>query len=98
MPWDEQTLLVGQALGREDRAQQVVDRVKARFEKFRTEHPEFDGKTAILAYGGPDGYGAYATRTRAAASSPTSASRPPRRSTSSPARASSPSSARSSSG
>jgi iron complex transport system substrate-binding protein len=28
----------------------------------RSEHPEFEGKTAILAYGGPDGYGAYATQ------------------------------------
>jgi iron complex transport system substrate-binding protein len=27
----------------------------------REEHPEFAGKSGILAYGGPDGYGAYAT-------------------------------------
>jgi iron complex transport system substrate-binding protein len=62
MPWDEQTLLVGQALGREDQAQKVVDDVKAQFAKAREDHPEFEGKTAILAYGGPDGYGAYATQ------------------------------------
>ncbi len=61
MPWDEQTLLVGKALGREDRAKQVVTDVNARFEQFRADHPEFDGKTGILAYGGPEGYGAYAT-------------------------------------
>ena len=61
MPWDEQTLLVGKALGREDRAKQVVTDVNGRFEQFRAEHPEFDGKTGILAYGGPEGYGAYAT-------------------------------------
>lgn len=61
MPWDEQTLLVGQALGREAEAEKVVADVKAQFEAFRAEHPQFDGQTAILAYGGPDGYGAYAT-------------------------------------
>ena len=61
MPWDEQTLLVGKALGLQDRAQQVVTDVNARFERFRADHPEFDGKTGILAYGGPEGYGAYAT-------------------------------------
>jgi iron complex transport system substrate-binding protein len=62
MPWDEQTLLVGRALGREDRAQKLVADLKARFAKVREEHPEFAGKSAILAYGGPDGYGAYSTR------------------------------------
>jgi iron complex transport system substrate-binding protein len=61
MPWDEQTLLIGQALGREDQAEQLVADVKVQFEAFRAKHPEFAGQTAILAYGGPDGYGAYAT-------------------------------------
>ena len=61
MPWEEQTLLVGRALGREERAREVVDGLTAKFEQVREEHPEFAGKTAILAYGGPDGYGAYAT-------------------------------------
>ncbi len=62
MPWDEQTLLVGKALGREAQAEQVVADVKAKFEQVRADHPEFEGKTAVLAYGGPDGYGAYATQ------------------------------------
>jgi iron complex transport system substrate-binding protein len=61
MPWDEQTLLVGRALGREDRARQVIGDVEAKFKAFRDVHPELAGRTAILAYGGPDGYGAYAT-------------------------------------
>ena len=55
-------MLVGQALGREDQARKVVDDVEAKFAKVREEHPEFEGKTAILAYGGPDGYGAYSTQ------------------------------------
>jgi iron complex transport system substrate-binding protein len=62
MPWQDQTRLVGQALGREDRADDVVADVEAKFERARRDHPEFDGKTAILAYGGPDGYGAYSTQ------------------------------------
>ena len=61
MPWEEQTLLVGRALGREDRAREVIATLEAKFERVRKAHPEFAGKTAILAYGGPDGYGAYAT-------------------------------------
>lgn len=62
MPWEEQTLLVGRALGREDRAREVVADVEAKFERVREDHPEFAGKTAILAYGGPDGYGAYSSQ------------------------------------
>jgi iron complex transport system substrate-binding protein len=62
MPWEDQTLLVGKALGRLDRAEQVVADVKAKFAAARKAHPEFEGRTAILAYGGPDGYGAYATQ------------------------------------
>jgi iron complex transport system substrate-binding protein len=62
MPWEDQTMLVGRALGREARAKTVVADVKAKFAKVREEHPEFAGKTAILAYGGPDGYGAYSTQ------------------------------------
>jgi iron-siderophore transport system substrate-binding protein len=62
MPWDAQTLLVGQALGREDQARKVVADVRAKFAKVRGEHPEFEGRTAILAHGGPDGYGAYSTQ------------------------------------
>jgi iron complex transport system substrate-binding protein len=61
MPWEEQTLLVGRALGREERAREIVADLEAKFERVRSEHPEFAGETAILAYGGPDGYGAYAT-------------------------------------
>jgi iron complex transport system substrate-binding protein len=62
MPWQDQTMLVGRALGREGRARKVVDEVEARFEQAREEHPEFAGATAILAYGGPDGYGAYSSQ------------------------------------
>jgi ABC-type Fe3+-hydroxamate transport system substrate-binding protein len=62
MPWETQTMLVGRALGREEQARRLVSDVKAKFAKVREEHPEFAGRTAILAYGGPDGYGAYSTQ------------------------------------
>lgn len=62
MPWDEQQLLVGKALGREAQAREEIAELKEEFAEVRAEHPEFAGKTAILAYGGPDGYGAYATQ------------------------------------
>lgn len=62
MPWQDQTIAIGKALGRERRARELVAGVEARFEQAREEHPEFRGATAILAYGGPDGYGAYTTQ------------------------------------
>jgi iron complex transport system substrate-binding protein len=62
MPWDEQQALVGKALGRDAQAKQAIDGVKAKFAKVAEEHPSFKGASAILGYGGPDGYGAYATQ------------------------------------
>jgi len=59
MPWDEQTLLVGKALGRSEQAEKVVQDVKDKFAAVRAAHPEWQGRSSILAYGGPDGYGAY---------------------------------------
>jgi iron complex transport system substrate-binding protein len=61
MPWNEQTLVVGKALGRSEQAREVVDDVEAKFKSFREAHPQLAGKSAVMAYGGPDGYGAYAT-------------------------------------
>jgi iron complex transport system substrate-binding protein len=62
VPWQEQTLVTGRALGLEEKAKRVVKRVEAKFAEAREENPEFRGKTAALAYATPDGgYGAYAT-------------------------------------
>jgi iron complex transport system substrate-binding protein len=46
-PWNVQLLTTGRALGREDRAQQLVDEVNAKFAEAKTAHPEFAGKTLI---------------------------------------------------
>jgi iron complex transport system substrate-binding protein len=62
MPWQDQTLLIGRALGRERQARALVDEVEGRFATAREENPEFEGSTAVLSYGGPDGWGAYASQ------------------------------------
>ena len=62
MPWSEQQMLVAKALGREDQGRKLVEQVETKFADVREKHPDLDGKTAILAYGGPDGYGAYSTQ------------------------------------
>lgn len=49
MPWQEATLSIGRALGREDRAEKIIADVEARFSRAREEHPEFEG--AVLAGG-----------------------------------------------
>ncbi|BDX34933.1 ABC transporter substrate-binding protein [Mycobacterium antarcticum] len=46
-PWNVQLVTTGKALGREDRAQQLVDRVDAKFAEATAAHPEFAGKTLI---------------------------------------------------
>jgi iron complex transport system substrate-binding protein len=46
-PWDVQLLSTGKALGREDRAQKLVDQVDAKFAEAKAAHPEFAGKTLI---------------------------------------------------
>jgi iron complex transport system substrate-binding protein len=47
-PWQEQTLLTGRALGREDQAQQLVDDVEGRFEQAISDHPDFAGTSIAV--------------------------------------------------
>jgi iron complex transport system substrate-binding protein len=62
VPWQEQTRVTGRALGLEDKADQLVAKVEDKFAQAREENPEFQGKTAALAYASGDGgFGAYAT-------------------------------------
>ncbi|MBJ7336887.1 ABC transporter substrate-binding protein [Mycolicibacterium sp.] len=46
-PWNVQLMTTGKALGREDRARQLVDRLDAKFAEAKAAHPEFAGKTLI---------------------------------------------------
>ncbi|MGY1642118.1 ABC transporter substrate-binding protein [Geodermatophilus sp. SYSU D00703] len=47
-PWQEQTLLTGRALGREDEAQQLVDDVEGRFEQAIDENFAFAGSSLAV--------------------------------------------------
>jgi iron complex transport system substrate-binding protein len=51
-PWDQQTLLIAQALGKEAAGRRLVDGIKARFAKAAAAHPELAGKTATFSQGG----------------------------------------------
>jgi iron complex transport system substrate-binding protein len=47
-PWQEQTLLTGRALGREDEAEQLVDDVEGRFREAVEANPGFAGRSAAV--------------------------------------------------
>jgi iron complex transport system substrate-binding protein len=47
--WQEVTLTLGEALGRSERAEELVDEVEALFDQAREDHPDFEGATAVSA-------------------------------------------------
>ncbi len=47
-PWDEQTLLIGQAVGKPDEARRIVDGIEERFADAAASHPEFAGVPAVF--------------------------------------------------
>ncbi|MET1004999.1 MAG: iron-siderophore ABC transporter substrate-binding protein [Propionibacteriaceae bacterium] len=49
IPWDEQALKVGQAVGQATRMQQLVDATKQTVADAKTAHPEFSGKVGLVA-------------------------------------------------
>lgn len=49
--WRDQTLTTGKALGRPEKAQQLVDQVEQQFADARSANPDFKGKTAAFALG-----------------------------------------------
>lgn len=49
VPWQEQTRVIGRALGQEDRAEELVAEVEGRLVEAREQHPELDGASAIVA-------------------------------------------------
>lgn len=54
-PGQEHTLTVGKALGREDRARELIADVETRFDEVRAAHPEWEGRSAVVATYGEDG-------------------------------------------
>ncbi|MGY2080498.1 iron-siderophore ABC transporter substrate-binding protein [Modestobacter sp. SYSU DS0657] len=47
-PWQQQTLLTGQALGREEQAQELVEEVEGRFEQAISDNPGFAGTSIAV--------------------------------------------------
>lgn len=62
-PWHVQTMIVGRALGREKAARDLVEGVKGRFSTMREAHPEWEGRSLIVATppGGGSGIGVFAS-------------------------------------
>jgi iron complex transport system substrate-binding protein len=64
--WQEVATTVGTAVGKPEQAKELVSGIEQRFEQVRTEHPEFKGKTALMAtpYEGYFVYGTEDPRSR----------------------------------
>lgn len=48
-PWQEYTRLAGRALGRPERADELIAGIDAQLAAARAAHPEFEGRTAVVA-------------------------------------------------
>lgn len=48
VPWQEQTRVIGRALGREARAEELVTNLEGRFDRAREGHPEFEGASGVV--------------------------------------------------
>ncbi|AUI58653.1 iron-siderophore ABC transporter substrate-binding protein [Amycolatopsis sp. BJA-103] len=66
IPWQEATKKVGQAVGRSTKANELVKGVEDKFAQVRKEHPEFAGKSGLMAstYEGYFVYGSQDPRSR----------------------------------
>ena len=51
-PWDQQTELIAEALGKKEEGEELIAGVKDQYAKAAAEHPEFEGKTATYSQGG----------------------------------------------
>lgn len=49
VPWQNQTEIIGKALGQEAKAKELVTGVESDFQKAAAEHPEFAGASAVMA-------------------------------------------------
>lgn len=55
VPWQEMARIIGRAVGREDRAEELIPDIEARFDEARESNPEFEGATGLLAADLEDG-------------------------------------------
>ncbi|MFC4603217.1 iron-siderophore ABC transporter substrate-binding protein [Rhodococcus kronopolitis] len=60
VPWQDQTRIIGEALGRSDKAEELVAGVQDKFASVAAANPAFKGKTVIVgALKGPGQFGVY---------------------------------------
>jgi iron complex transport system substrate-binding protein len=50
MPWQDQTLMIGEALGKRDEAEAMLDDIEDRYEEVKADHPELAGAEATVSY------------------------------------------------
>lgn len=62
VPWQEATRTIGTALGRSERAEELVDQVEAQFEGVREAHPEWAGQRLVVATYGADDLSAFTSQ------------------------------------
>ncbi len=62
VPWREQTLVTGRALGRGAEARRLVSEIEGSFAGALEANPEFEGKTAVVGYASASTFGAHATQ------------------------------------
>ena len=62
LPWQETTRTIGRALGRSDRAEELIADVDRRFAAVRDANPQFAGKTVAVASYGADKLGVFASQ------------------------------------
>ncbi len=61
VPWQEATSTIGTALGRSERAEELIAEVQDQFDAVREAHPEWAGQSIAVATYGPDDLGVFAS-------------------------------------
>lgn len=61
VPWQQQTVLTGRALGQEERGREIVAEVEALFAQARRDHPEFQDARLVVGAPSENGYFANAS-------------------------------------
>lgn len=59
VPWQEQTRVIGRALGRSEQAEALVTAVEGLFADVRAQNPAFEGASAVVAVNFNNAYAAY---------------------------------------
>ena len=59
MPWDEMALTVGRIIGAENEAKNQISAIKKRLSNIRSRYPQWEGKSAVVAFYSIDSPGAY---------------------------------------